>query len=68
MGAEQADGDGLRNVEFRQGTSSACHLLTRPIDVVWSKYVLQWVKEPHLAIAEFRRVTKRAECGRLRQF
>jgi SAM-dependent methyltransferase len=27
-------------------------------DVVWSKYVLQWVKAPAAAIAEFTRVTK----------
>jgi len=58
-GAEQADGDGLRNVEFRQGDIFSLPFADATYDVVWSKYVLQWVKEPHLAIAEFRRVTKR---------
>jgi ubiquinone/menaquinone biosynthesis C-methylase UbiE len=31
---------------------------TASFDVVWSKYVMQWINEPERAVAEFRRVTK----------
>jgi ubiquinone/menaquinone biosynthesis C-methylase UbiE len=27
-------------------------------DVVWSKYLLQWLKEPRLALAEMKRITR----------
>jgi SAM-dependent methyltransferase len=57
--AERAKQEGLHNVEFRQGDIFSLPIADATFDVVWSKYVLQWVKEPHLAIAEFRRVTKR---------
>ena len=56
--AERANQEGLGNVEFRQGDVFALPFAASTFDVVWSKYVLQWVKEPYLAIAEFRRVAK----------
>jgi SAM-dependent methyltransferase len=56
--AERASQEGLHNIEFRQGDIFSLPFADATFDVVWSKYVLQWVKEPHLAIAEFRRVTK----------
>jgi len=57
--AERADREGLHNIEFRQGDIFSLPFADSNFDVVWSKYVLQWVKEPRLAIAEFRRVAKR---------
>ena len=56
--AERASQEGLHNIEFRQGDIFKLPFADATFDVVWSKYVLQWVKEPLLAIAEFRRVTK----------
>jgi SAM-dependent methyltransferase len=50
--------DGLRNVEFRQGSVFNLPFATASFDVVWSKYVMQWINEPERAVAEFRRVTK----------
>ncbi len=55
---ERAVLDGLTNVEFQQGDIFHLPFPDASFDIVWSKYVLQWVKEPHLAIAEFRRVSK----------
>src|SRR5258708_5116149 len=56
--AERANLEGLHNIGFRQGDIFKLPFADATFDVVWSKYVLQWVKEPLLAIAEFRRVTK----------
>jgi SAM-dependent methyltransferase len=56
--AERATEEGLNNIEFRQADIFSLPFADATFDVVWSKYVLQWVKEPCLAIAEFRRVTK----------
>jgi SAM-dependent methyltransferase len=50
--------DGLRNVEFRQGSVFNLPFATASFDVVWSKYVMQWINEAERAVAEFRRVTK----------
>jgi ubiquinone/menaquinone biosynthesis C-methylase UbiE len=55
---ERAAQEGLTNIEFQQGDIFDLPFPDASFDVVWSKYVLQWVKEPHLAIAEFRRVSK----------
>jgi ubiquinone/menaquinone biosynthesis C-methylase UbiE len=55
---ERAAQEGLSNVEFQQGDIFRLPFPDASFDAVWSKYVLQWVKEPHLAIAEFRRVSK----------
>jgi ubiquinone/menaquinone biosynthesis C-methylase UbiE len=57
--AEQANQKRIHNIEFRQGDVFSLPFADSTFDVVWSKYVLQWLKEPHQAIAEFRRVTKR---------
>jgi ubiquinone/menaquinone biosynthesis C-methylase UbiE len=56
---ERANQEDLRNIEFRQGDVFSLPFAASTFDVVWSKYVLQWLKEPHRAIDEFRRVTKR---------
>ena len=54
----RANEDGLRNVEFRQGSVFNLPFANASFDVVWSKYVMQWINEPERAVAEFRRVTK----------
>jgi ubiquinone/menaquinone biosynthesis C-methylase UbiE len=53
-----ANDDGLRNVEFNRGSVFDLRLADASFDVVWSKYVMQWINEPEKAVAEFRRVTK----------
>src|SRR6516162_11175847 len=54
----RANEDGLPNVGFRQGSVFNLPFATASFDVVWSKYVMQWIDEPEKAVAEFRRVTK----------
>jgi len=54
----RANKDGLQNVEFRQGSVFKLPFANASFDVVWSKYVMQWIDEPEKAVAEFRRVTK----------
>jgi ubiquinone/menaquinone biosynthesis C-methylase UbiE len=56
--AERANQEGLHNIEFRQGDIFSLPFAEATFDVVWSKYVLQWVKSPQAAVAEFARVTK----------
>jgi ubiquinone/menaquinone biosynthesis C-methylase UbiE len=55
---ERAAYEGLGNVTFE--TADILHLPfpNGAFDVVWSKYVLQWLDHPQAAIAELRRVTK----------
>lgn len=55
---ERAAREGLRNLDFREGDIFRLPLPDATFDVVWSKYVLQWVKAPQAAIAELVRVTK----------
>jgi SAM-dependent methyltransferase len=57
--AERGNKEDLRNIAFRQGDVFSLPFADSTFDVVWSKYVLQWLKESHRAIAEFRRVTRR---------
>ncbi len=54
---ERARSEGLGNVYFEQGDIFHLPFPDASFDLVWSKYVLQWVKEPAAAIAEFREVT-----------
>jgi ubiquinone/menaquinone biosynthesis C-methylase UbiE len=55
---QRAARDGLRNVDFHQADIFGLPFPAGTFDVVWSKYVLQWVKEPHTAVVELARVTK----------
>ena len=55
---ERAAREGLRNLDFREGDIFRLPFPGATFDVVWSKYVLQWVKAPQAAIAEFARVAK----------
>ena len=54
----RAKEDGLQNVEFRQDSVFDLPFANASFDVVWSKYVMQWINDPEKAVAEFRRVTK----------
>ena len=54
----RAKEDGLQNVDFRQGSVFKLPFANASFDVVWSKYVMQWINDPEKAVAEFRRVTK----------
>ena len=49
---------GLQNVKFKQGSVFDLPFANSGFDVVWSKYVMQWIDAPEKAAAEFRRVTK----------
>ncbi len=55
---ERAAQENLVNVEFRIGDIFDLPFPDSHFDLVWSKYLLHWLKEPKLAVAEFRRVTK----------
>jgi SAM-dependent methyltransferase len=55
---DRANEDGVQNVEFRQGSVFNLPFANASFDVVWSKYVMQWIDEPEKAVTEFRRVTK----------
>ena len=54
----QAGSEGLKNVAFRKADVFELPFADATFDVVWTKYLLQWLKEPKLALAEMRRVTK----------
>jgi len=53
-----AEQEGIRNLRFQHGDIFDLPFADATFDVVWSKYVLQWVNHPERAVAEFKRVTK----------
>jgi ubiquinone/menaquinone biosynthesis C-methylase UbiE len=55
---ERARHEGLRNVAFQSGDALALPFENASFDVVWAKYLLQWVRDPKGALAEMKRVTK----------
>jgi len=54
---ERARAEGLDNLRFEQGDIFRLPFPDASFNLVWSKYVLQWVKDPAAAVVEFRRVT-----------
>lgn len=54
---KKAAQEGLLNVTFMQGDVFSLPFEQPSFDVVWTKYLLQWLKEPKKALAEFKRVT-----------
>ena len=54
---ERVRGERLDNPRFEQGDISNLQFRDGAFDLVWSKYVLQWLKDPAPAVAELRRVT-----------
>ena len=55
---QYADAEGLTNLSFEVGNIFELPFPDDSFDLVWSKYVLQWVHDPVNAVAEFKRVTK----------
>jgi SAM-dependent methyltransferase len=55
---ERAAAEGLANVDFTAGDLFALPFADGSFDVVWTKYVLQWLAEPVAALAELKRVLK----------
>jgi SAM-dependent methyltransferase len=50
--------EGLHNLTFERGDVFAVPFPDASFDLVWSKYLLQWLREPKTALAEFKRVAK----------
>jgi len=50
--------EGIHNLTFQPGDVFALPFPDASFDLVWSKYLLQWLREPKSALAEFKRVTK----------
>ena len=48
----------LQNVQFQLGDIFALPFADASFDVVWTKYLLQWLKEPKRALNELKRVTR----------
>jgi SAM-dependent methyltransferase len=55
---ERAAAEGLANVDFATGDLFALPFADASFDVVWTKYVLQWLAEPVAALAELKRVLR----------
>lgn len=54
----RARDEAIENISFQTGDIFSLPFEDDTFDLVWSKYVLQWVNNPELAVAEFRRVTR----------
>jgi SAM-dependent methyltransferase len=54
----RARAEGIRNLTFESADVFALPFPDESFDLVWSKYLLQWLREPKAALAEFKRVTK----------
>jgi len=48
----------LQNVQFQSADVFALPFADASFDVVWTKYLLQWLKEPERALNELKRVTR----------
>ena len=54
----RATAEGLQNLTFQTGDVRELPFPEGTFDIVWTKYLLQWVAEPMLAMREFARVLK----------
>lgn len=54
----RAQEEALQNISFETGDIFSLPFGDNTFDLVWSKYVLQWVNNPIHAVAEFKRVTR----------
>ena len=50
--------DGLDNVAYVEGDAFELPFEDSTFDLVWHKYLLQWVHDPKAALAEMKRVTR----------
>jgi SAM-dependent methyltransferase len=48
----------IQNLTFRSADAFALPFADATFDVVWTKYLLQWLKEPKRALKELQRVTR----------
>jgi SAM-dependent methyltransferase len=55
---ERARQEGLRNVAFQAADVFALPFRDASFDLVWAKYLLQWLSDPKSALSEMKRVTK----------
>lgn len=58
IASQQAAAEGITNITFQEASIFSLPFADRSFDLVWCKYVLQWVEQPAQAVAEFRRVTR----------
>jgi SAM-dependent methyltransferase len=54
----RAEADGLRNLAFETGDVRELPFANGAFDIIWTKYLLQWVADPMRAMREFARVLK----------
>jgi ubiquinone/menaquinone biosynthesis C-methylase UbiE len=54
----KAESEHLTNASFEKADVRALPFPDATFDIVWHKYVLQWVRDPQAAMTEFARVTK----------
>ncbi|MGH6777881.1 MAG: methyltransferase domain-containing protein, partial [Bradyrhizobium sp.] len=54
----RAEAEGLRNLTFETGDVRELPFQDGAFDIVWTKYLLQWVTDPIRAVREFARVLK----------
>jgi len=54
---DRAREEKLKNLTFRQADVFALPFADASFDVVWTKYLLQWLNEPRFALAELKRIT-----------
>ena len=54
----RAESEGLKNVTFETADVRALPFPDGAFDIIWTKYLLQWVAEPMQAMREFARVLK----------
>jgi ubiquinone/menaquinone biosynthesis C-methylase UbiE len=53
-----ARAEDIQNLTFRSADVFALPFADASFDVVWTKYLLQWLKEPKRALSELQRVTR----------
>lgn len=49
---------GLENIEFVEGDAFSLPFEAGGFDLVWNKYLLQWLHDPRAALVEMKRVTR----------
>jgi ubiquinone/menaquinone biosynthesis C-methylase UbiE len=54
----RASAEDIRNLTFRSADVFALPFADATFDVVWTKYLLQWLKEPKRALKELTRVVR----------
>jgi ubiquinone/menaquinone biosynthesis C-methylase UbiE len=54
----RASAEDIRNLTFRSADVFALPFADATFDVVWTKYLLQWLKEPRRALKELTRVVR----------